>query len=47
MRALASGGEPYDLANLRTICRRCHFDAHAPKLPFDVQAWKDLMADGS
>lgn len=28
VKALADGGAPYDLANLRTVCRRCHFNAH-------------------
>ena len=36
-KALADGGAPYDLDNLETKCRRCHFaltaDALAEKLP--------------
>ena len=28
VKALAEGGEPYALANLRTVCVRCHLRAH-------------------
>ena len=35
-QALEDGGAPFDPANLRAICRGCHFVAHRKKRP-DVQ----------
>ena len=27
-KQLADGGDPFDVANLRSLCRPCHFRAH-------------------
>ena len=28
--ALRAGGDPYDLAGIRTLCRTCHIERHRP-----------------
>lgn len=46
-RALADGGPAFDLANLATLCRPCHFAAApAPQRPPEVAAWWRLI-DGT
>ena len=47
LTALESGGEPYELSNLTTLCRPCHFkataEAQAEKLPAEVREWRALL----
>ena len=43
---LHEGGEPYDLANVETLCRRCHIAFHrgtSPELAAAAAEWKDLV----
>ena len=43
---LRKGGDPFDLANVETLCRRCHIDLHrgtSPELAAAAAAWKDLV----
>ena len=40
IKPLFRGGDVYDLANLRTLCRRCHIDRH--RRPVDP-GWKRLV----
>ena len=49
IRPLSDGGEPFDLDNLQTLCRPCHFDKttldrggipHAPDA-----AWEHLVGE--
>ena len=42
-QALVAGGAPYDLRNLRTLCRGCHIEHHRKPVPPECQAWRDLV----
>lgn len=33
VRPIQAGGAPFDLDNLRTVCRRCHFGAEPARTP--------------
>lgn len=42
-------GDPYDMANLQTLCRECHIAKTAAEnrrpLTIAEQAWRDLVAE--
>ena len=42
VKPLQDGGEPYDPANLQTLCRTCHTDTHRPHVR-GQQEWKELL----
>ena len=44
---LADGGAPFALANLKSVCKPCHYGEHSPPVPADVLAWRELIADGT
>ena len=48
-KALADGGAAYELSNLETKCRRCHFaataDALAEQQPAEVREWRSFMKE--
>ena len=46
IQPLRRGGEPFDLKNLQTLCRRCHVKAHARPMGPERAAWRELV-DGS
>ena len=35
------------MVNLATLCGKCHYTEHAPKVEADVLAWKELLSDGA
>ena len=42
------GGEPFDLTNVQTLCRPCHFDKTRSERPLrtvtpEQRAWKDFI----
>ena len=41
VRALEDGGAPFDLQNLRSLCRGCHFRAHHKKRPREQPEVRD------
>ena len=48
VRPLRRGGDPYDMANLQTLCRACHIaktrrENTRPKTPAELR-WKALVA---
>ena len=45
IQPLHKGGAPFDLANLATLCRRCHIETHRRKLTAGEAAWKALVSD--
>ena len=45
VRPLERGGDPYDRANVETLCRGCHIDRHRRKLTPGEAAWRDLVVD--
>ena len=40
VQALRAGGQPYTLANLRTLCRACHIELHRPDVPEWAARWR-------
>ena len=42
---LDQGGAALDLANVATLCRDCHLDAHATDP--ERRAWRRLLAEGT
>ena len=50
IKPMEDGGAVYDLANLQTLCRGCHFDKSrgertAQETPADVLAWRRYLTD--
>ena len=45
VKALADGGEPYALANLKTLCRTCHIATHRRPVTDEEAQWRELVAD--
>ena len=46
VRPLAKGGDPYDVENLRALCRGCHIVTHRTRTPTPaVLAWRALVAE--
>ena len=43
--ALHKGGAPYDLENLKTLCRSCHIEQHRRQLTPGEPAWRALVDD--
>ena len=43
VQPLELGGAAFDLDNLRTVCFRCHHDAHRPTVSPAVQRWRELV----
>ena len=41
--ALEDGGSALDLANLETLCQKCHIDHHRPEISPERQAWIDSV----
>ena len=37
---LQDGGAPFDLGNLRTLCRSCHLATH---MPARVKVWRNVL----
>ncbi len=46
VRPVARGGDPFDADNLRTLCRRCHFEAEPVRQSAGV-AWRRSLDYGS
>ena len=42
---LHKGGTPYDLGNLKTLCRSCHIERHRRQLTPGEAAWQALVDD--
>ena len=42
---LHKGGAPYDLGNLKTLCRSCHIERHRRQLTPGEAAWRALVDD--
>ena len=42
---LHKGGAPYDLDNLKTLCRSCHIEQHRRQLTPGEAAWRALVDD--
>ena len=42
---LHKGGPPYDLENLKTLCRSCHIEQHRRQLTPGEAAWRALVDD--
>ena len=42
---LHKGGDPYDLANVESLCRSCHIDRHRRKLSPAEVAWNRLVRE--
>ena len=40
---LTDGGDPYDLANIITLCKACHVDEHRRPLTPDEAAWRAFV----
>lgn len=45
MVTLHDGGDPYDIANVETVCRECHIKEHRRKVTPEEVAWRKLVAD--
>ncbi len=45
LKPLHRGGLPFDPANIRVLCRSCHFSAHRRPVSPEVEAWRQLMRD--
>ena len=45
VRPLERGGDPYDLANIETLCRSCHIGRHRRKLSPAEVAWDRLVRE--
>ena len=43
VRPIRQGGDPFDIDNLESLCRRCHAEEHAEKLAPARQKWADLV----
>ena len=43
--ALRDGGAPYDLANLVTLCRACHLEAHHGRVSPAEAAWRAFLEE--
>ena len=42
-KTLAEGGAAFDMANLRALCRSCHFKAHRPVGVPGRAAWREAI----
>lgn len=40
---LPSGGDPYDVNGISSLCRSCHIDVHRRPLTPEEQEWADLV----
>ena len=45
IKPLHKNGAPFDLANLETLCRRCHIERHRRKLTPGEAEWRSLVDD--
>ena len=45
IKPLHKNGAPFDLANLETLCRRCHIERHWRKLTPGEAEWRSLVDD--
>lgn len=46
VKPLEKGGAPYDLANLKTLCRQCHIELHRKgKVSPERRKWRALLAE--
>ena len=41
---IRNGGDPWNLANLQSLCRLCHIKKHRPPVDPVRQAWNRLIA---
>ena len=44
-KGLHAGGQPYQLENLRTLCRSCHIELHRPDVPEWAARWREELVD--
>ena len=38
---IRDGGDPWDPANLESLCQKCHNDHHRPPVDPEVQRWRE------
>ncbi len=43
VQPIRKGGDPWDIDNLESLCRRCHAEEHAEKPDPARQKWADLI----
>ena len=43
VKALRDGGDPYKMANLRSLCRTCHIELHRPDVPEWAARWREEL----
>lgn len=46
VKALADGGDPLDLANVRTLCASCHIDSHRSVRDPERAEWMRALREG-
>ena len=42
---IAAGGRAFDLANLETVCRDCHYTRHKPQADPESVEWAAFLED--
>ena len=42
---LEDDGDPYDVDNVRTVCRSCQIREHRPKMTPSEEAWRGLVRE--
>ena len=42
---LEDGGDPYDVDNVRTLCRSCHIAAHRREVAPAEGEWEELVKE--
>ena len=42
---ISKGGDPWDMANLQTLCRGCHIEKHRPRIDPERQRWLNRLRE--